>query len=58
MRILIGQSLDPYFNLASEEYLRENCTDGVFMLVIISAIASPASTSPPTVLRITSSPFI
>lgn len=32
MRILIGQSLDPYFNLASEEYLLDTCTDDVFML--------------------------
>lgn len=33
-------------------------TDGLERLAIISAMARPASTSPPTVFRITSSPSI
>jgi len=32
MRIIVGQSSDPYFNIASEEFLLETCTDDVFML--------------------------
>ena len=32
MRIYRNDSTDPYFNLASEEYLMKNCPDDVFML--------------------------
>ena len=32
MRIIRGQNLDPYFNLASEEYLLETADDDVFMV--------------------------
>ncbi|MBE6714835.1 MAG: lipoate--protein ligase family protein, partial [Ruminococcaceae bacterium] len=32
MRVIFNPSLEPYFNLASEEYLLENCLDDCFML--------------------------
>lgn len=32
MKIYINNNTDPYFNLASEQYLLDNETDEVFML--------------------------
>ena len=32
MKIYINESTDPYFNLASEEYLLEHSDDDIFML--------------------------